>query len=60
MHLGTLDFLGINHYFSINVSSLQETQEKRLKLLDSNFALSRRKELPDSNPMWIEVRISNL
>lgn len=52
---GTLDFLGINHYFSVYATKLQSTQNQPLKTLDSNFELSLIKEFPNSNPMWIKV-----
>ncbi|XP_026804243.1 myrosinase 1-like isoform X2 [Rhopalosiphum maidis] len=51
---GTLDFLGINHYFSVYATKLQSTQNQPLKTLDSNFELSLIKEFPYSNPMWIK------
>lgn len=52
---GTLDFLGINHYFSVYATKLQSTQNQPLKTLDSNFELSLIKEFPYSNPMWLKV-----
>lgn len=55
IYLGTLDFLGINHYFSVYATKLQTIQEQSIKLLDSNFELSLIKEYPDANPMWIKV-----
>lgn len=55
LHIGTLDFLGINHYFSVHATKLQTTQNQSIKSLDSNFELSLIKEFPDSNPMWIKV-----
>lgn len=53
--VGTLDFLGINHYFSVYVTKLQTIQEQPLKSLDSNFELSLIDEFPIANPMWIKV-----
>ncbi|XP_026804246.1 myrosinase 1-like isoform X5 [Rhopalosiphum maidis] len=55
---GTLDFLGINHYFSVYATKLQSTQNQPLKTLDSNFELSLIKEFPYSNPMWIKGYLS--
>ncbi|KAL5235702.1 hypothetical protein ACI65C_003112 [Semiaphis heraclei] len=51
---GTLDFLGINHYFSVHATKLQSTQNQPLKILDSNFELSLIEEIPYSNPTWIK------
>ncbi|VVC28377.1 Aspartic peptidase domain,Glycoside hydrolase family 1,Glycoside hydrolase superfamily,Glycoside [Cinara cedri] len=50
----TLDFLGINHYFSVYATKLHKNKELPLKSLDSSFELSLIKELPHSNPMWIK------
>lgn len=60
LYLGTLDFLGINHYFSVNATKLQIVQEQPLKCLDSNFELSLIEELPYSNPMWLSVSDKNI
>jgi len=59
---GTLDFLGINHYFSVNATKLQSTQHQSLKTRDSDFELSLIEEIPYSNPAWIKVcaRIENI
>ncbi|XP_060875148.1 myrosinase 1-like isoform X3 [Metopolophium dirhodum] len=51
---GTLDFLGINHYFSVHATKLQSTQHQSLKTRDSNFELSLIEEIPYSNPTWIK------
>lgn len=60
LYLGSLDFLGINHYFSVHATTLQATQGQPLKSLDSNFELSLIEEFPNSNPLWIKVRNNEL